>query len=139
MERHLPHRDAGRPHTPEAITAAGNILWERARKYANAIASVPGGEPMRSVTSRLARLERLDRLSTAPRRFRVQWGYLKTLPDDYVGPRHVATVRQLPPVERGEGWYEWEERPGPEPVSNATGPDDEILVQVHYVEGKAKA
>jgi hypothetical protein len=64
VDRHLPHRGAGRPHTPEAITAAGNILWERARKYANAIASFPGGEPMRSVISRLARLERLNRLSS---------------------------------------------------------------------------
>ena len=59
---------------------------------------------MRSVVSRLARLERLNRLSTAPQRFRIQYGYLKTLPDDYIGPRHVVTVRQLPPVERGEDW-----------------------------------
>ena len=94
---------------------------------------------MRSVVSRLARLERLNRLSTAPQRFRIQYGYLKTLPDDYTGPRHVVTVKQLPPVERGEYWFEWEERPGPEPASNATGPNDEILVQVCYVEGKAKA
>ena len=50
---------------------------------------------MRSVVSRLARLERLDRLSTAPRRVRIQYGYLQTLPDDYSGPRHNITVRQL--------------------------------------------
>jgi hypothetical protein len=50
---------------------------------------------MRSVVSRLARLERLDRLSTAPRRVRIQYGYLQTLPDDYSGPRHIITVRQL--------------------------------------------
>ena len=63
-----------------------------------------GGDPVRSVVSRLARLERLNRLSTAPQRFRIKYGYLKTLPDDYIGPRHVVTVRQLPPVERGEDW-----------------------------------
>ena len=49
---------------------------------------------MRSVVSRLARLERLNRLSTAPQRLRIQYGYLKTLPDDYIGPRHVVTVKQ---------------------------------------------
>jgi hypothetical protein len=52
---------------------------------------------VRSVVSRLARLERLNRLSTAPQRLRIQYGYLKTLPDDYIGPRHVVTVKQLPP------------------------------------------
>jgi hypothetical protein len=61
---------------------------------------------VRSVVSRLARLERLNRLSTAPQHFRIQYGYLKTLPDDHVGPRHTVTVKQLPPVERGEDWLE---------------------------------
>jgi hypothetical protein len=88
------------------------------------------------VVSRLARLERLNRISTAPQHLRIEYGYLKTLPDDYIGPRHVATVRQLPPVERGEDWFEWEERPGPEPASNATGRDDVFLVRVCYVERK---
>ena len=84
---------------------------------------------MKSVVSRLARLERLNRLSTAPQRLRIQWGYLKTLPDDYTGPRHVVTVRQLPPERGGEDWFEWEERPGPELASNAS-PNDEILIHV---------
>ena len=73
---------------------------------------------MRSVVSRLARLERLNRLSTGPKRLRIQYGYLKTLPDDYRGPRHTVTVRQLPPVEPGQDWFEWEERAGPEPVAD---------------------
>ena len=72
---------------------------------------------MRSVVSRLAGLERLNRLSTAPPRLRIQYGYL----------------------EPGEDWYKWEERPGPETVSMASGPSDEILVQVRYVEAKPKA
>jgi hypothetical protein len=91
------------------------------------------------MVSRLARLERLNRLSTAPQRVRIQYGYLRTLPDDYIGPRHTVAVRQLPPVEPGEDWFEWEERAGPEPASNATGRDDEILVHVRYVEAKPKA
>ena len=89
---------------------------------------------MRSVASRLAVLEQRNRLSTAPQRLRVQYGYLKTLPDDYTGPRHTVRLRQLPPGPGGEDWYEWEERPGPEPVSNTTGPNDGVLVQVSYVE-----
>jgi hypothetical protein len=94
------------------------------------------------VVSRLARLERLNRMSTAPQRIRVQYGYLKTLPDDYTGPRHTVTVRRLPPgpgAYSGEDWFDWEERPGPEPASNAAGPNDEILVQVRYVKAKTKA
>jgi hypothetical protein len=97
---------------------------------------------MRSVVSRLARLERLNRLSTAPQRLRIQYGYLKKLPDDHTGPRHTVTVRRLPPwpaAYSGEDWFEWEERPGPEPPSNATSPNDELVVRVSYVEGKAKA
>jgi hypothetical protein len=61
---------------------------------------------MRSVTSRLARLEQLSRLGTAPQRLRIQYGYLTTLPDDYIGPRHVVTVRRLPP---GPGAYSGED------------------------------
>src|ERR1019366_8310102 len=59
-----------------------------------------GGHPVRSVVSRLARLERLNRMSTAPSRLRVQYGYMKTLPDDYTGPRHTVTVSrlQMPPA-----------------------------------------
>jgi hypothetical protein len=94
---------------------------------------------VRSVVSRLARLERLNRISTAPQRLRIQYGYLRTLPDDYTGPRHVVTVRQLPPGPGSEDWFDWEEHPGPEPASTASRPNDEILVHVCYVEGKAKA
>jgi hypothetical protein len=97
---------------------------------------------VRSVVSRLARLEQLNRLRTAPQRIRVQYGYLKTLPEDYIGPRHVVTVGQLPPgpgAYSGEDWFDWEERPGPEPASPTSRPNDELVVQVCYVEGNAKA
>jgi hypothetical protein len=96
---------------------------------------------VRSVVSRLARLERLNRLTRAPQRWRIQYGYLKTLPDDYAGPRHIVTVKQLPPgpgAYSGEDWFEWEERPGPEPAFAASEPN-EILVHVCYVEAKPKA
>jgi hypothetical protein len=93
---------------------------------------------MRSVVTRLARLEQLNRLSMAPRRLRIQYGHLKTLPDDYTGPRHVVTVKQLPPGRDGEEWYEWEERPGPGPPDD-TDCSDEQIIQVRYVERKAKS
>jgi hypothetical protein len=91
---------------------------------------------MRSVVSRLARLEQLNRLSTAPRRLRIQYGHLKTLPDDYTGSRHVVTVKQLPSGRDGEEWYEWEERPGPGPPEDADGLSDEQIIRVNYVERK---
>jgi hypothetical protein len=94
---------------------------------------------MRSVVSRLARLEQLNRLSTAPRRIRIQYGHLKILPDDYTGPRHTVTVKQLPQGRDGDDWFEWEEQPGAEPASTDGRPNDEIVVQVRYVESKAKA
>jgi hypothetical protein len=56
--------------------------------------------------------------------------------------RHTVTVRRVPPgpgAYSGEDWFEWEERHGLGPASNATGPNDEILVQVSYVEGKPTA
>ena len=42
-------------------------------------------------------LERLNRLPTVPQHFRIQYGYLRTPPDEYTEPRHVVTVRQIPP------------------------------------------
>ena len=93
---------------------------------------------MKAIASRLARLER-DVRTSGRQRIRVQYGYLKTLPDDYAGPRHTVAVRRLPPVEPGDDWWEWEERPGPEPASNTTGANDEFIVRVCYVEAKPKA
>ena len=43
-------------------------------------------------------------------------GYLKTLPADYVGERHVVIVKREP---SGNGeWCEFEERPGPAPLDS---------------------
>jgi len=69
----------------------------------------------------------------------MSYSYLKTLPDDYTGQRHVVAVRRIPPeelpaAEPSQNWFDWEERPGPEPASNATGPDDGLLIHVRYVE-----
>jgi hypothetical protein len=60
-----------------------------------------------------SRLERLE-VKVEPKKpdfFRT--GYLKTLPADYVGERHVVIVKREP---SGNGeWCEFEERPGPAP------------------------
>jgi len=96
---------------------------------------------VRFVVSRLARLEQFNRLRWKPKRIRLEYGFLKHLPEDYTGPRHTVTVRRIPPAWRtgsDEDWYEWEDRPGPEPVSHATGSDDELVIQVRYVEGKPR-
>lgn len=94
---------------------------------------------MRAIARRLCRLENRNVLSTAAQRFRIQYGYLKRLPDDYTGPRHTVTVQQLATDAVGHEWFEWEERPGRAPAANVTGSNDDILVRVCYVEGKPKA
>ena len=99
---------------------------------------------MRSLVSRLKRLEQAQRMRVGPRRIRIEPGYLKTLPSDYVGPRHQITVRQIPPEElppahRAENWFEWEERPGLGPEPQSSGRDDEMVVQVQYVESAGLA
>jgi putative transposon-encoded protein len=44
-------------------------------------------------------------------------GYLKTLPADYVGERHVVIVKREPSGATGQNeWCEFEERPGPAPL-----------------------
>jgi hypothetical protein len=89
----------------------------------------------------LARLEPFNRLSIAPRRLRIEYGYLRALPDDFAGPRHVVTVRQLPPGPgacSADDWFEWEERAVPGPLEDADYLNDEQIIQVSYMEGKAR-
>ena len=64
-----------------------------------------------ALRSRLEKLEvRME--PKKPQRFRS--GYLKTLPADYVGERHVAIVKREPAGPTGQDeWCEFEERPGP--------------------------
>ena len=91
---------------------------------------------MRAIARRLCRLENRNALSAAAQRFRIEYGYLKTLPDDYTGPRHTVTVRQLAADSEGHDWFDWEERPGPAPAASATGSSDEVLIRVCYVEAQ---
>jgi hypothetical protein len=62
------------------------------------------------------RLERLELVvePKKPKTFRS--GYLKTLPTDYVGERHVVIVKREPGASGNFELCEFEERPGPAPV-----------------------
>jgi hypothetical protein len=64
---------------------------------------------------------------------------LKTLPADYIGPRHTVTVKQLATDSDGHEWFQWEERPGPAPAADVTGSNDETLIHVCYVEAQRGA
>ena len=60
-----------------------------------------------------SRLERLKVTAEPKKPHFFRSGYLKTLPPDYVGERHVVIVKREP---SGNGeWCEFEERPGPAP------------------------
>jgi hypothetical protein len=63
-------------------------------------------------TALLKRLKRLEQVQATedlpPVEFQV--GYLKSLPAEYAGERHIVTV-----CRDANGMYHWEEQPGPEP------------------------
>ena len=63
-----------------------------------------------------SRLERLEVRVEPKKPHFFRSGYLKTLPPDYVGERHVVIVKREP---SGNGeWCEFEERPGPAPLDS---------------------
>ena len=59
------------------------------------------------------RLERLEVVAVPKKPQLIRSGYLKTLPADYVGERHVVIVKREPAGASGNfEWCEFEERPG---------------------------
>jgi hypothetical protein len=66
----------------------------------------------RSLSTRLERLEAALVPKQVPK---FCYGWLATLPADYVEERHVVTVKRVPTVSPHFEWCEWEERPGPAP------------------------
>ena len=83
---------------------------------------------MRSLVSRLKRLERVERKLIRPRVV-VQQGRIKQLPPDYKGERHVVVV-SCAADENGRDFYEWEECPGPGPPTADNKRDDELVIRV---------
>jgi hypothetical protein len=65
---------------------------------------------MRSLLTRLKRLEEVRAGEQRHRPLQLEFGYLKELPPEYAGPRHTATVGRF-----ANGYFKWEERPGPPP------------------------
>jgi hypothetical protein len=75
--------------------------------------------------SLLTRLKRLENVRAAERRPQVELQighYVKELPSEYTGERHVVTLGQL-----RDGRYEWEERPGPARANEDDGDARTIL------------
>ena len=91
---------------------------------------------MRSLLSRLARLEQQPQIRPQHQKITVQYGNLKQLPEDYIGPRHMIAVKQISPESPGGEWFEWEERPGLGPASKDTAKTDDLIIQVCYVEAR---
>jgi hypothetical protein len=65
---------------------------------------------MRSLLTRLKRLEQVQPAAHQPP-VELQIGYLKKLPPEYNGERHIVTASR-----DADGRYHWEERRGPEPA-----------------------
>jgi len=61
-----------------------------------------------ALLKRVQRLEEVRVVACQPPEF--QTGYLKSLPAEYTGERHIVTVGR-----NSDGLYQWEERRGPEP------------------------
>jgi hypothetical protein len=60
----------------------------------------------------------------------IRSGYLKTLPADYVGERHVVIVKREPAGASGNfEWCEFEERPGPAPADA----QEEDCITIHLI------
>ena len=65
-----------------------------------------------------------------PASLQVRFGYLRELPPDYTGERHVVTLGRLP-----DGNYQWEERPGLAPA-NEDEDCAKTIIRINLVEAK---
>jgi hypothetical protein len=74
----------------------------------------------------LTRIERLESLfePVVPVYFR--YGFVKPLPGDYAGPRHVVVVKKTPATSPFVEWCEFEERVG---VSDSNDRDFTVLLE----------
>jgi len=73
----------------------------------------------------LARVKRLETVRAAEERDRplkVEFAYLKQLPREYSGPRHIVSVSK-----RQDGRCDYEERPGEPPPNHAEKQDPNVM------------
>ena len=83
---------------------------------------------MRSaLLSRLKWLETVRAVEESDRRLEIEFAYLKLLPREYFGPRHIVSVGQRP-----DGRCEYEERPGA-PPPNQGRVNDKNVMTIYFV------
>jgi hypothetical protein len=83
---------------------------------------------MRSaLLARLKRLETVRAVEESDRLLKVEFAYLKQLPREYSGPRHIVSVSKRP-----DGRCAYEERPGP-PPRNQERRNDENVMTIFFV------
>ena len=63
----------------------------------------------------LSRLVRLEANTVRSGPLVLRYGWLRRLPKDFVGARHVVTVKREPAGSPNVEWCQFEERPGPAP------------------------
>jgi hypothetical protein len=65
-------------------------------------------------------------------RMKVEFAYLKLLPREYAGPRHIVSVSKRP-----DGRCEYEERPGPPPHQIPV--NEENVMTIYFVRAQNTA
>jgi hypothetical protein len=74
-----------------------------------------------ALLTRLKRLETERAVAESNRSLKFEFAYLKLLPREYDGPRHIIKMGQRP-----DGRDECEERPGPPPPNHAEKQDPNV-------------
>lgn len=65
----------------------------------------------------LRRLEVLEaRMAPVMAPVLFRYGWLRGLPKEFVGDRHIVTIKTIPTNSPNFEWCEFEERPGPAPI-----------------------
>jgi hypothetical protein len=85
---------------------------------------------MRTRAGLLTRIEKLEtRVAARSKIIRIRLGYVKRLPCEYQGERHIVIARHLPNKGNQE-WVEFEEVPGQAPAS----PKEDRFDPVRYID-----
>ena len=85
------------------------------------------------VLARLKRLEAVRAVEQSHRPFKIEFAYLKLLPREYSGPRHIVSVSKRP-----DGRCEYEERPGPPPPNQGRVSDENVMT-IYFVRAQNTA
>jgi len=88
---------------------------------------------MRSaLLARVKRLETVKAVEDSDRPLKVEFAYLKQLPREYSGPRHIVSVSKRP-----DGRCEYEERLGKAP-HNQSRVNDENVMTIYFVRAQER-